>query len=1169
MNKFLDNVTKASSVPNVVSVETIPATGPDKITDLDGSIDKVIDLMIDKCLSDLLASEIIAELKVRAVTSSINKLKNPSPLQIKKPEIPWASIHNSLHINPQKLKDLSKTHNFHGTGPVVNSGDCVACVCTLGAKLPYNPQILRDQTGTHAMDAVGPIFGTIYQIFICMGSKLVKSTKLPRNMTEHLQQAINDYKYIVNNVQKDVFTKLNFMYDPQKLFVPMDTVRMDQGSAQMGLLDYISKESDLFVQLCPALTGAQLRGMVENHIYLIRDRASTYMFHGNVLWVLSRLKYHDYAINHSVNTHNLFIPGQDGLTPYHRKFGVPYIVPPQILTLPLFCTICRFIPKDQRKKNGGGQRFHRTMFLGYAPNGTLSKISYPRGSIIVTDEKKIYILYNQFRALPNLMYFKPVPVNERDLDEYGKPTKPLVNPNFVVDPLPVLDLTNEPLPSDADEIHVVLEEQSNLLNLNSSESSTCHDEIVTLLNTLSDLPSREEVASVSSVASEFELREEEMVASSREEIPPDPPPYEEDSPPNEHNQDLINEATTDEIYSLYSSMTTPSDEHMLLLQAKLHDKAKENDTRFIDPLDDEIFKEIPQDKMLLMLTQALEFIENNKRITPKSLEHALKGKDSKQWIKSMILEFFGVATKGTFKLEQMPEGRFSIPLKWIYKIKYDEFGEWLKDKLRLVVQGFRQREGIDYNLTYSPVIRTNLVRFVFATAAQFDLFVHKIDIENAFVYSEVEAEIYVDFPPGTDTFLREAFERFFKVKYADVRGNRWRLKLVMSLYGLKQAPRNWYNLISQFIKSKGLNGCKSEPCLFYRVEGNDIFIVAVFVDDILLIGNDNDELNSFVSSFGAVFKYTTSGKFGPKPNLYLGCEVTRGVDYITLTNKTLIRKILAKPEFKIDHIPTRTIPMDPDVDVTEDYYVKGNGNHTFPYIELVGALLYLGVSGTRHEILYAVTSLASFNSCPTEYHWDLALKVLAYLRDNIDLGITYHKTWDPKLYPGVPETYRDWLLVYVDASFGRNLATRKSTAGVIIMFAGGPIVAKKITIQINCGSSTEAEYIGMYHACIEAIILKRIIEEIFVTDRPGLHFSQMLLLEDNEFSLKIAHQYVSSRRSLHIENKYHYVRDLIRKEEVIALHLKNIHQKADGLTKPLDNILFPRFVGQLNMRIIK
>ena len=1128
---------------------------------VDRTLETITNYIISSAIFNLTSENNLEKVKLRL-------LKPPDKGKL--PTTTPSDLHNAFHISSHKLIEMAKSQCFHLTGPVVHPRECITCVCCMGVKLPNNTINLRDQNGTHSADGFGPIFGAEFFAMICNSSKMLKVDKSSQKTAENIKQSLQNYSHIVNVIQKGIVDSIHLLTDPKDIYYQkIDSFRFDNAKTQTGnvISEFLTKQLKVHVQFTAPLTGATQRGIIENHIFHVRDRAIAFMHFGNVLYVYTRLKYHDYAMNHSVYLHNCFIPGQDGLTPYERKFGVPYLIPLNILSLPLFCVILRFIPQEQRQKNGGGQRFHPTIFLGHAPNGSLSMHSYPRGSIMVSDEKRIYILYKQFYALPNVMYFKRVPKEDYDLDEYGRTLKPLPSNKSQTEPLTVEDLTTAAEVEDATEIIAEIEKDTTFQNLLSTDTAVNHDLITQHLLNLSNVPLREEGQSNSETFTNsvtFTDHDVPTDVSLREDIPPEPPP------PSETDLNFVNESTFENMLSLYTDQCDISDEKITLLQDQLHDKAAKNNIRFIDPLDEKIFSDISQDQLLTLINLGIDFIENNKRVTPKSFDEAMNCPQTKNWILSMLAEWFSVTSKDTFKLEEMPRGRFSIPLKWVYKIKLDEFGNWLKDKSRLVVQGFRQREGIDFTATFSPVIRTNLVRFIFATAAQFDLFVHKLDIESAFVYSKVDEEIYVDFPPGIESFLKEAFEKTFNVRYEDIKGTRWRLRLIMSLYGLKQAPRNWYNHLSAFIKGRNLNGCKSEPCLFYRVDGDNIFIVAVFVDDILMIGNDNEEINTFVKAFGKVFNYTHSGKFGPEPNLYLGCEVSRGVDYITITNKTLIKKTLAKPEFDVSHIPTRITPMDSDIDVDERFYIKGDGKHTFPYMELIGVLIYLAVTGTRHEITYAVTTLASFNSCPTEFHWDLALKILAYLRDNIDLGITYHKNWDAKLYPGVPEKYRDWLLIYVDSSFGRNLVTRKSCAGVIIMFAGGPIVARKVNIQINCVSSTEAEYLGMYHACVEAIVLKRIIQEIFVNDRPGLHFSQMLLLEDNESAIKIANQYVSSRRSLHIETKYHYTRELVQlTKEIVPMHIKNIYQKSDGLTKPLDNVLFPKFIDQLNMKVIK
>ena len=140
-------------------------------------------------------------------------------------------------------------------------------------------------------------------------------------------------------------------------------------------------------------------------------------------------------------------------------------------------------------------------------------------------------------------------------------------------------------------------------------------------------------------------------------------------------------------------------------------------------------------------------------------------------------------------LVPLPQGRKAISNKWVYKIKRDSNDQVERYRARLVVKGFAQKEGIDFNEIFSPVVRLTTVRVVLAMCATFDLYLEQLDVKTAFLHGKLEEEIYMQQPGG--------FEERGKENLV--------CRLNKSLYGLKQAPRCWYNRFDSFIMSLGYN----------------------------------------------------------------------------------------------------------------------------------------------------------------------------------------------------------------------------------------------------------------------------------------------------------------------------------------------------------------------------
>ncbi|KAL0292269.1 UNVERIFIED_CONTAM: Retrovirus-related Pol polyprotein from transposon TNT 1-94 [Sesamum angustifolium] len=161
--------------------------------------------------------------------------------------------------------------------------------------------------------------------------------------------------------------------------------------------------------------------------------------------------------------------------------------------------------------------------------------------------------------------------------------------------------------------------------------------------------------------------------------------------------------------------------------------------------------------------------------------------EAKQWKEAVKSEMDSIVSNGTWVLVDLPPGCTTIGCKWIFKKKLKPDGSIDNFKARLVAKGFKQKEGIDYFDTYSPVARLTTIRVLIALASVYNLSIHQMDVKTAFLYGELEEEIYMDQPEG---FVVHGNER--KV-----------CKLVKSLYGLKQAPKQWHEKFDQTILAFG------------------------------------------------------------------------------------------------------------------------------------------------------------------------------------------------------------------------------------------------------------------------------------------------------------------------------------------------------------------------------
>lgn len=193
----------------------------------------------------------------------------------------------------------------------------------------------------------------------------------------------------------------------------------------------------------------------------------------------------------------------------------------------------------------------------------------------------------------------------------------------------------------------------------------------------------------------------------------------------------------------------------------------------------------------------------------------------------------------TWTMTELPPGRKTVKTKWIFRTKRDNNGQIVRHKARLVAKGYTQRQGVDYNETFAPVVRYTSVRFLVALAVQRGLKIHQMDAITAFLQGDLSEEIYLEQPDGFDD-------------------NSGRVcKLNRAIYGLKQAGRQWSNKLNEKLQSFGLEKCVQDPCISYSKTTN--LIVAIYVDDFLIFYKFDNELMELKNRLCDVFKMKNMG----------------------------------------------------------------------------------------------------------------------------------------------------------------------------------------------------------------------------------------------------------------------------------------------------------------------
>ena len=211
---------------------------------------------------------------------------------------------------------------------------------------------------------------------------------------------------------------------------------------------------------------------------------------------------------------------------------------------------------------------------------------------------------------------------------------------------------------------------------------------------------------------------------------------------------------------------------------------------------------------------------------PVHFEEAIK---DEKWIEAMDEEINAIERNKTWDLVELPKGKDVIGVKWVYKTKSNAEGKIERHKARLVVKGYKQKHGIDYEETFAPVARMETVRAVLSIAAQNKWKVYQMDVKSAFLNGVLMEEVYIEQPLGYEKKGQE-----HKV-----------CKLKNALYGLKQAPRVWYSRIDSYLLENGFEKCDGEPTLYIKEKDGKMLIVVLYVDDVIFTGNDGYLIENF------------------------------------------------------------------------------------------------------------------------------------------------------------------------------------------------------------------------------------------------------------------------------------------------------------------------------------
>ncbi|KAK1605488.1 hypothetical protein QYE76_029161 [Lolium multiflorum] len=528
-------------------------------------------------------------------------------------------------------------------------------------------------------------------------------------------------------------------------------------------------------------------------------------------------------------------------------------------------------------------------------------------------------------------------------------------------------------------------------------------------------------------------------------------------------------------------------------------------------------------------------VDNNDE-DPATYEEAMMSPDSNKWQEAMKSEMGSMYDNKVWTLVDLPDSRKAVENKWIFKRKTDADGNITVYKARLVAKGFRQIQGVDYDETFSPVAKLKSVRILLAIAAFFDYEIWQMDVKTAFLNGDIEEELYMVQPKG-----------FVDPKNADKV-----CKLQRSIYGLKQASRSWNLRFDRVIKDFGFIRTHGEACIYKKVSGSSVAFLILYVDDILLIGNDIELLSSIKGYLNKSFSMKDLGEAA----YILGIKIYRDRSrrLIGLSQSTYLDKILKK--FRMDESKKGFLPMLPGKVLS-----KTQGPATaderermskIPYASAVGSIMYAMLC-TRPDIAHAVSLTSRYQSDPGMEHWTAVKNILKYLKRTKDMFLCYGG--DQELV----------VTSYTDASWNTDPDDSKSQSGYVFILNGAAVSwssSKQCTVA---KSSTESEYIAASEASSEAVWMKRFIVELGVVPSA---LDPLVIYCDNTGAIANAKEPRSHKKLKHIKLRFHSIREYIEDGEVEICKVHTDLNVADPLTKALPRAKHDQHQNAMGVRYL-
>nr|XP_016502671.1 PREDICTED: uncharacterized mitochondrial protein AtMg00810-like [Nicotiana tabacum] len=399
----------------------------------------------------------------------------------------------------------------------------------------------------------------------------------------------------------------------------------------------------------------------------------------------------------------------------------------------------------------------------------------------------------------------------------------------------------------------------------------------------------------------------------------------------------------------------------------------------------------------------------------------------------------------------------------------------LRDKARLVIKGDSQKKGTNYFETFTPVVKIITVKCLLTLAVKHGWVVHQLDANNAFLHGDLHEEVYMKIPLGLTVGPSSSDPHLA-------------CKLKKFLYGLKQASRQWCAKLSQSLLSRGYSPSKNDSALFTKITVSSIVILVVYVADILLAGDNGQEIAHLKAFLDQQFKIKDLGSI----HYFLGLEVSLVECGYVVHQHKYTTDLLS--EFHCLDTKPVTTPLDPQNKLHIDSGDPISDPST--YKSLIGKLNFF--QHTRPNISFSVQHLSQFLVSPKVPHMLDALHVLRYLANDPTRGILLSSSSDFTLK------------AYSDSDWAACPISRRSVTGYFVL-GDSPVSWKSKKHPTVSLSFDEAEYRALRQVVAEVSWLLRLLANMDLSIT-----SPISIFCDSQATMHIARNPVFHKRTKHI-----------------------------------------------------